>query len=65
MSNTSTLQISNNGTKKDNNSNNDINNKNKENEKNNINSEEDNKQFMHLYKNKLGSCKQVRLKKLI
>ena len=65
MSNTSTLQISNNGTKKDNNSNNDINNKNKENEKNIINSEEDNKQFMHLYKNKLGSCKQVRLKKLI
>ena len=65
MSNISTLQISNNGTKKDNNSNNDINNKNKENEKNNINSEEDNKQFMHLYKNKLGSCKQVRLKKLI
>ena len=65
MSNTSTLQISNNGTKKDNNSNNDINNKNKENEKNNVNSEEDNKQFMHLYKNKLGSCKQVRLKKLI
>ena len=65
MSNTSTLQISNNGTKKDNNSNNDINNKNKENEKNNLNSEEDNKQFMHLYKNKLGSCKQVRLKKLI
>ena len=45
MSNTSTLQISNNGTKKDNNSNNDINNKNKENEKNNINSEEDNKQL--------------------
>ena len=65
MSNTSTLQISNNGTKKDNNSNNDINNKNKENEINNVNSEEDNKQFMHLYKNKLGSCKQVRLKKLI
>ena len=65
MSNTSTLQISNNGTKKDNNSNNDINNKNKENEKNNVHSEEDNKQFMHLYKNKLGSCKQVRLKKLI
>ena len=65
MSNTSTLQISNNGTKKDNNSNNDINNKNKENEKNDINGEEDDKQFMHLYKNKLGSCKQVRLKKLI
>ena len=63
-SNTSSFQINNNGNKKEN-SNNDINFEQKENEKNNINNEEDNKEFTHLYKTKLSSCKQVRLKKFI
>ena len=64
--NTSSFQINNNGNKKDNNKSNDeINLKQKENEKNNIINEEDNKELTHLYKSKLGSCKQVRLKKFI